>query len=126
MRGIRVAAIFCTLGILLPIIFSDQTWAYFFGIFIAIACMLVVLNIYQFYSNKHPQIMISAAGIQTSKIPFAQWKDIQGEDVIQISEGKTTGYYLIYNLPSGQAKHPLYFLDTDYASLRAILKMYRQ
>ena len=125
-RGIRVAAIFCVTGILLPVIFSNDGWAYYFGIVIVIASILIALNIYKYYSNKHPQIIISTAGIQTSRIPFSPWKDIKGEDVVQISEGRTTGYYLVYDYPSGHAKHPLSFLDTDCGTLTDILKMYRQ
>ncbi len=125
-RGMRVAAIFCTVGILLPILFSNYGWAYYFGILIVIASILIGLNVYKYYSNKQPQIIISTEGIQTSIIPFFPWKDIKGEDVVQISERRTTGYYLIYDLPSGQAKHPLSFLDTDYDTLTALLKMYRR
>lgn len=123
--GMRVAAIFFVAAVLLPIIFSSEVWAYFFGIFIMIFSAMVGLNIYKYYANKQPQIIISAGGIQTSKIPFLPWKDITGEDVVQISEGRTTGWYLVYDHPYGHAKHSLSFLDTDDGTLSEILKMYR-
>jgi len=125
MRGLRVVGAFFALGILLPIIFSSDAWAYFFGILIIIASTLVGLNIYKYYANKQPQIIVNDNGIQTSKIPFSAWKDIKGEDVVEISEGRTTGYYLIYDCPFGHAKHSLSFLDTNYSALSGVLKMYR-
>lgn len=125
MRGLRVAGAFITLGILLPIIFSNDAWAYFFGVIIVIASTLIGLNIYKYCTNKQPQIIVNSNGIQTSKILFSAWKDIKGEDVVEISEGRTTGYYLIYDCPFGHAKHSLSFLDTNYSALSSVLKMYR-
>ena len=121
----RIAGGFIAVGILLPVIFFHELWAWFFGMFISIACFLTTLNMYQFYRNKQPQIIVSDKGIQTSKIPFYPWRDIKGEDVVEISEGKTTGYYLIYDCPRGHMKHALSFLDTNYGDLSGILKMYR-
>ena len=124
-RGLRVAGAFFVVGILLPIIFHSEVWAYFFGIFIIFISTAIGLNVYKYYTNKQPQIIVSSNGIQTSKVPFSLWKDIKGEDVAEISEGRKTGYYLIYDCPHGHVKHTLSFLDTNYITLSGVLKAYR-
>jgi hypothetical protein len=124
-RGLRVAAVFLGIAILLPVCFPHELWAYFFCLFIAVATIIIGSGIYRKYKNKQPQIIISDGGIITTTTPFCSWKDISGEDAVEINEGKSKGYYLIYNYPYGHAKHPLSFLDTDRGELSAILKVYR-
>jgi hypothetical protein len=124
-RGMRVAMVFMAVGVLLPIVFSGAGWAWYFGVLIIIGSTLIGRSIYKYYSNKQPQIIVNTKGIQTTTVPFIAWKDIKGEDVVEINEGKTKGYYLIYDYPYGHAKHVLSFLDTDQQTLSGILKMYR-
>jgi len=125
-RGMRVAAVFGVIGFLLPVISGGQLWAWYFGVLIIIGATIIGISIFKNYKNRQPQITISESGIQTSTIPLCPWKYITGEDVVELNEGKTTGYYLIYDYPYGHAKYPLYLLDTDNITLSGIIKMYRE
>jgi hypothetical protein len=80
---------------------------------------------YKNLNNKEPQIILNEEGISASKTPFYSWKDIDSEDVVLITQGRLSSYFLVYNYPNGSAKLSIGELDITHSSLENLLRIYR-
>jgi len=75
-------------------------------------------------TNKSPQIILNATGIQAGKLPFYFWNEIENDEVVtKIRKGPV--YFLKYNSPSGTKKISISVLDINHKKLEKLLIIYR-
>lgn len=77
------------------------------------------------YLNGKPQLIISNSGIESSKFPLINWRDISYESVERRRKGRVIAYYLSFNTPDGarEVRINLYNIKPD--ELENLLKLYR-
>jgi energy-coupling factor transporter transmembrane protein EcfT len=126
-KSLRIAIIAFIAVLLLTIILGRYlTPAYFFGPFFMLFLIVISINLFKNYRNRQPQIVLNDKGIQTVSTPFYPWEYIKGESVLEISESRTTGNYLVYDYPNGSKKLSLSFLETNKTELQYLLMAYRK
>jgi hypothetical protein len=94
----------------------------------ALLCAFAGYFIYTEYKraiNRDVQIILNDKGIQTVSAGFIDWKDIENEEVITVSSGKSSHTYLQYDYPEGSEKVEIGELDTNKKTLESLLHTYR-
>lgn len=87
-----------------------------FGIFYAIKILF----------DRTPQLVLSCEGINITKHGFHCWKNIKGEQIIRIGEGKQVKWQLIYYHNSNKVTYDIGWLTIQHQALQSLLSNYRE
>jgi hypothetical protein len=94
-----------------------------------ITALIVALTFRQLNRDKlkrvQPQIILNDKGIETVSAGFASWKNIKNEQVFVISAGKSTKYYLKYEVSERQESVLLTGLNIGDGKMAKLLILYR-
>jgi len=94
-------------------------------IILVVVGVFLLVSGYKHLNNPNPQISLSNEGMATADTEFYSWADIDNEDTVVVSRGKSSTTYLRYNSPKGEVEIDIDELAIAKRKLDALLRLYR-